>query len=319
VRAADIVGAPAFVGVVQESCKAIGTMEYAIVLGDESDVAPITCVLEDTYGATLLFGPPEAGKVIQVDYTLRTEDDANGDPRRALMMMEEVTAPTTAPYQVDLKFAGIDDENPLYTTDMAGNPLASPVYLLVVDLQTGDAYTDADTEVQVFDMMNGKVTFDWGPADMRGHKLRIYYRTLDGHCVQVQKAPQYFVEDRLAGQYPGAEAAAVDYRTYTASPDTGDGNYTVLSFPVSAGGQAVVVDYLYGMSTPYQRAAGELHVIGYNEATDTWTIVLNNPNVQAIVGVQGVSVKVRGWWHTQRGRVQKLDLDTLLTPRSLLG
>ncbi len=135
--------------------------------------------------------------------------------------------------------------------------------------------------------------------------------------MQVQKAPRYFIEERLAGQYPGAEAEGVDYRTYTASTDSGDGLYTVLTFPESAAGQAVSVDYLYGASAPYQRVSGELHVVGFDEGLAAWTIVLTEPAVQAIVGVQGVSLKVRGWWHTQRGRVETLDLDTFLTPKKL--
>lgn len=331
VRAAGIVdegpGLPAFDGVVQESCKATGTTEYIIALGDQGHPAltgpaepdPPVCVLERTYGATLLFHPTAAGKVVQVDYWLRTEPDGNSDPRRALMVMEEVPAPTTEPYQVDLKFAGIDDETPLYETDLEGNDITD-VYLLVVDLQNGTCYTDADSEVSL-DMINGKVTFTWpdppGPAAMRGHELRIYYRTLDGHFVQVQKAPRYFIEERLAGQYTGAEATGVDYRTYSTLADSGDAAYTVLTFPESVAGQAVAVDYLYGASAPYQRATGELHVVGFDEGLAAWTIVLTQPDVQAIVGVQGVSLKVRGWWHTQGGRVETLDLDTFLRPRKL--
>jgi prepilin-type N-terminal cleavage/methylation domain-containing protein len=323
VRATVIAG---FAGVVQEGCKATGAVEYNVILGDASDLATAPCVLEENYGATLLFGPSALGKVIQVDYRLRTELDDNLRPRRALMLMEEFTAPTTPPYQADLKFGGIDDEKPLYETALDGTDIAD-VYLLVIDLQTGDAYTDADTEVSL-DMIKGKVTFAWpDPNLMKGHELRVYYRTLDEHFVQVQKAPQYFVEDALADTYQNSDPALdfselVDYRRYSVSADAGDAAYTVVTFPESAAGQTVAVDYLYDPDAdgnpPYQRVWGELHVIGNDEATGTWTIVLSNPNVQAIVGVQGVSLKVRGWWHTERGRLVKLDLDTVLTPRKLL-
>lgn len=322
VRATAITG---FDGVVPESCKATGVIEYLVELGNASDVAPGKCVLEENYGATLLFHPSAAGKVIQVDYRLRTEPDANGRQRRALMLMEEFTAPTTPPYQADLKFGGIDDERPLYETALDGTDIAD-VYLLVIDLQTGDAYTDADTEVSL-DMIKGKVTFAWAaPNAMKGHELRVYCRTLDEHFVQVQKAPQYFVEDLLADTYQDANPALdqrqlVEYRRYSVSADAGDPAYTVVTFPESAAGQTVAVDYTYDPdgdgNPPYERAE-ELHVIGNDQSTGTWTIVLGNPSVYTIVGVQGVSLKVRGWWHTERGRLVKLDLDTVLTPRKLL-
>ncbi len=315
VRAAGVTGPPAFAAVVEQSCRATGFIEYNVLLGGAGDVAAGTCVVEQTYGATLLFDPSAAGKVIQVDYTLRTEDDANGNPRRALMVKEEVPAPVSPPYELDLAFEGLDDENPLYKTTLNGTDLDPDVYLLAVDLQTGNTYTDAGSEVTL-DMTKGTVTFTWAsPAAMHGHELRIYYRTLNDDYVQIQKAPQYFIEDVLASQYTGAETAAVDYREYTASADTGDATYTVLTFPESVAGQAVTVDYVYGTSSPYERVTAELHVIA-GEAPHT--VVLDNPNVQAIVGVQGVSLKVRGWWMDARGRLQKLDLDTFLTPKKLL-
>jgi len=292
-----------------------------VLLGGEGDVTFGTCIVEANYGATLLFHPSAAGKAVHVDYTLRTEDDANANPRRALIVVEEVPAPTSPPYELDLKFEGLDDENALYETTLDGTDLDPDVYLLAVDLQTGITYTDAGSEVAL-DMTKGTVGFTWvSPAAMHGHELRIYYRTLNDDCVQIQKAPQYFIEDVLAAQYIGPERVAVDYREYTASPDMSDAAYTVLTFPGSVAGQAVTVDYVYGTSSPYQRVTGESHVISATPDPnygDDYPIVLNNPDVQAIVGVQGVSLKVRGWWMGGRGRLQTFDLDTFLTPKKLL-
>ncbi len=156
----------------------------------------------------------------------------------------------------------------------------------------------------------------------RGHELCIYYRTLDGYNVQVMRAPRFFVEDLVAANYHAAgQTDAVDYREFSASSASvgaPPAMITTLTLPASMAGMAVSVDYLYDTGVappaPYARVCNEVHVV---DAT-TFTVVLNQPDVQAIVAVQGLTLKVRGWWETQSGRVEKLDVDTFLTPESLL-
>ncbi len=325
VRAASVA---TFANVVPSTCAARGATEYyPILCGTAADVvATNSIVLEQTYGALLLLPRSMAGATLQIDYALKAEDDTNGDPRRTPMVMEEVPAPTVEPYQVDLKFRNLDDENPLYTTDVTGAALANDVYVLIVDTQNGRQWTNNDAFVTL-DMVNGTLALDWThvPSPMtadqaRGHELRIYYRTLDGHNVQVMRAPRFFVEDLVAANYHAAgQTDAVDYREFSASSaSVAAGTITTLTLPASMAGMAVSVDYLYDtdilVDAPYARVCNEVHVV---DAT-TFTVVLNQPDVEAIVAVQGLTLKVRGWWETQSGRVEKLDVDTFLTPESLL-
>lgn len=330
VRAASVVNAlPSdFANVEPNTCVARGATEYyPILCGTAADVGTNNIILEQTYGAMLLLPRNMAGKTLQIDYALKAEADSNGNPRRTPLVMEEVPAPTVEPYQVDLKFRNLDDENPLYTTDMLGVTVPV-VYVLIVDTQNGRQWTNNDAFVTL-DMINGTLTLDWTHASSpmtadqaRGHELRIYYRTLDGNNVQVMRAPRFFVEDLVAATYHAAgQTDAVDYREFSASSasvGTPPATITTLTLPASMAGMAVSVDYLYDTGAvppaPYARVCNEVHVV---DAT-TFKVVLNQPDVKAIVAVQGLTLKVRGWWETQSGRVEKLDVDTFLTPESLL-
>ncbi|MGC9316939.1 MAG: type IV pilus modification PilV family protein [Armatimonadota bacterium] len=325
VRAAELTAGPVFTNVVPEMAEATALMRYTVVIGQAADVAPDTAVLESTFGATLLLPPEDAGEAMHVNYQLRTEADINGNPRRMPVMMEEMAAPTQRPYEVNLKFGGIDDEVPLYDTDVVGNPLASPVRVLVLDMLTGEAWTDVEPWVDL-ESIDGVLTLDWedpasplAPADVHGRELRVYYRTLDEHMIAVQKAPAYFLEEPIMQTYTDPDPALdesdkVDYRYYRAQPWPTDNAYTQLQFPESAAGQAITVDYLAGPAAPYNRIAGELHVID----PVTLSVLLDRPGVVGIMGVQGVSLTVRGWWHDDAGRPQMVSIDTFLTPEPLL-
>ncbi len=346
VRATELTGAPAFANVVPEMSSATAMVPYTVAVGGPGMVGPGTVVLEATYGATLLLPAEDAGQPMHINYQMRTEDDSVGNPRRMPIMMEEITAPTQPPYEVNLAFGGIDDQNPLYTEDVLGNPLQTaggaprPIFVLVVDSLSGMAWgwSTADPATWIgLDMLDGVLTLDWEhadspmlPAEARGRELRVYYRVLDGNTITVQKAPDFFVEQIVADTYfdpdPALdESAMVDYRTYTVRPYPDDPTYAQLLFPESAVGQAVVVDYLVGdMSAgnfaTVERVGGELHVIDGDAEP---SIVLNVPappgnGAFAIMGVQGVSLTVRGWWHDERGRVERLGLDTILAPEPLL-
>jgi len=325
VRAAELTTGPIFANVVTDRSQAKAMVRYTVMIGTPADVLPGIAVLERTYGATLLLPAEDAGAVIHVNYQLKTEPDSAGDPRRVPVVIEELTAPTQPPYRIDLKFGGIDDARPLFDVDLTGAPLADPVSVLVLDMVTGDTWTDVDPWIEL-DYVAGRLTLDWDDAgapmtaaQVRGRELRLYYRTLDGNVITVEKAPDYFLEEAIMQTYQDPDPALdesdkVDYRYFTARPAPGDAAYTQLLFPASAAGQGVAVDYLAGPAAPYDRVSGEMHVVD----SASLGIVLERPDVTAIVRVRGVSVKVRGWWHDARGRVQMVDLDTFLTPEPLL-
>ena len=328
VRAVAVVDTPAFVNVLPDQCAATALEPFTTVIGQPANVASGRAVLESNYGATLLLSSADANETLQVNYQQMTEADSMGSPRRVPFMMEEMAAPTQPPYQVDLAFRGIDDANPLFSTNLLGAAFTDPVYVLIVDTQTGDAWTDAEDWVGL-DFIESKLTLDWDDASApmtavqaRGHDLRVYYRTIAGHTVVVQKAPAWFVEDYTdAGRVSIHDtyvtdglADSVDYRYYQLGADLDDATYARLLFPNSAANQIVAVDYMAGAAEPYDRISGELHVI----SGDTLGFTLNEPNVRGVLAVRGVSVTVRGWWHVGSGRVEMVGIDTFLTPEPLL-
>lgn len=324
-----------FANVIAEMSRAKASIPYTVVIGQASDVVPNTVVLESTYGATLLLPAADSGEVMHLNYQLKTEADSAGNPRRAPIVMEEFAAPTQPPYTLTLGFRGLDDEVPLFADDLLGNPLATPVRALVVDLLTGATWTDAESWITL-DMMQGTITLNWAdpsapmiPAHAAGHDLRVYYRTLDGNQITVEKAPAYFIERPIMQTYVDSdptldESDRVDFRYYQVTPDTADPTYTRLTFPASAAGQAVSVDYVVGTLSAgrfdiEQRISGEMHVVD----ASTLAVTLDQPRAAgtgalAVVSVKGVSLTVKGWWHDSRGRVQMMAIDTYLTPKPLL-
>lgn len=324
-----------FANVIAEMSRAKASIPYAVVIGQAANVAPDTVVLESNYGATLLLPAADSGQVMHLNYQLRTEPDSAGNPRRAPIVMEEFPAPTQPPYRISLGFRGLDDENPLFVNDLLGNPLPTPVYALVVDLLTGATWTDAETWIDL-DMVEGALTLDWSdpsapmiPAHAAGHDLRVYYRTLDGNMITVEKAPDYYLEEPIMQTYVDSDPALdesdrVDFRYYRVQPDPDDPTYTRLYFPASAAGQAVSVDYVVGTLAAgrfdiEQRISGEMHVV----EPSTLSILLDQPRAAgtgalAVVRVQGVSLTVKGWWRDTRGRVKMMAIDTYLTPKPLL-
>jgi prepilin-type N-terminal cleavage/methylation domain-containing protein len=273
--------------------------------------------VESNYGATLLFNPADQGRELCVDYSLRTGWPGNVPVggRRELMVSEDRQAPATnqgPPYTVTLSVGGVDSENPLLDEDFGGNPLDKPVHILAIDLTDGQSYSDADGTLTL-DYVNGIVTIPTGSGCL-GHVCRFYYRTLDQHSLQVTSAPSTFIPKLIANAY--ADKTSVNYRWYDIAWPTGANTTTTLNFPSSSVGQTVSVDYTWGgdpNATPPvlpQRVTGELHVV----ADGTFQIALNNPNVKDIIAVRGVSVKVRGWWRAQRGKLRYVDVDSCLVP-----
>ena len=325
VRAAAVAGPPAFINVLPDQTRATGLVPFTSAVGQPADVAPGYAVLESTYGATLLLSPVDANSTLRVTYQLMTEPDTKGSERRVTFMTEEMSAPTQPPYQVDLAVRGINDEVPLFTEDVTGATLAEPVYVLIVDLFTGETWADAEDWVGL-DFIEGRLTLDWthasapmDPVAVRGHDLRVFYRTIAGHTIVVEKAPSWFVEDYIYDTYV-AEGLTdrVDYRYYQVDPDPNAAAYTQLTFPMSAAQQMVVVDYMVDAdpadTVPPRRVSGELHVV----PVDTLSFTLNEPDVRGILAVRGVSLTVRGWWRGDSGRVETVSINSFLTPEPLL-
>jgi hypothetical protein len=320
---------------------ATGTGGVGYDSGTPNGTPPVgTFYLEYNYGATLLFNPADSGRQVFVDYTLRTGTTGNtgDDSRRELMIAEDLQVPTVdqgPPYSVKLAIGGLEDVDPLFGDAVdggdindAGSPTPkSPVHLLIVDLTDGRtyAYTDADANhtppspawwaIDNVDYVNGMVSLNaTNAANCLGHRCRFYYRTLDQHALQVTKAPATFLQNTVAALY--TNQADVAYRIYTPSTQdmTGGGKRTILTFPESSAGQTVSVDYTYGgdpgVVPPVLplRATGEMHVIH----EESGQIALDNPNVVSIIAVRGASVKARGWWRAQQGKLRHIDVDSCL-------
>lgn len=327
VRAASVTAPVVFANVLPESAEVEALVPYTTMLGGPGDAAPGVAVLEANYGATVFFHAQDAGAAMRVNYQLRSEPDLYSYNRRVPFMIEEFTAPIEPPYQMTLAFRGIDDATALFTNNLAGAALAEPVHVLILDLLTGDTWTSNDDFIDV-DFVESVVTIDWAGAPFdaataRGHNMRVYYRTINGHTMTVQKAPEYYIEAAVAAAYPTQDAVA--YRQYTLSDDPDAPAHLQLLFPASAAGQAIVVDYIVGDISSagrfnvIERVNGEMHVI--NGETLSATLNVPRPDVDGAIGVmsvRGVSLTVRGWWHDSAGRVQMMGIDTFLTPEPLL-
>lgn len=208
-----------------------------------------------------------------------TDDYAIGD---------KVSAPTT----INLVGTGIDSSQAL--------PISDPpnAYVLAVDLNHPYHTYWQDNGIRVDDAGRGIITLEL-PVSVASHTFRFYYRTTDQDMITVQKAPSVFVEDAVAP--PSGDEG---YRTYSRIANN------VLEFQPCVAGQTVAVDYTHNGG---QLAVGEMHTINASDYTTT----LNNPNVESIIAVRGMSLKVRAWWRTQSGRLMHQDVDTILGLRPI--
>lgn len=212
-------------------------------------------VLENNYGATLRFHPYDTGLTLKVDYRLRTDSDG----RRVLFMAEEQVVDSQREREdgsgngyTDVRLSlrhvdnGADDPTgaKLFTNNARGNTALGTglqTNVLAVDLVTGNTYIEGAGFSMVDDTLSPALedgyrdgllvfplTISGAPADYLGHPMRFYYRTLDRHNLQLQRAPRAFVDRVTASAYQAAylgyladpqasEAASlaeVDYRTY---------------------------------------------------------------------------------------------------------
>jgi|LSQX01.1.fsa_nt_gb hypothetical protein len=208
-------------------------------------------VLDNDFGTYLRFHRDDAGLTAYVDYRLRDVADTNGlvdeQGRRKLLMIEEHvigsetsrTDDDTGDRYTDIRLAAdsLNQELPVFEFDLGGTDLTNPVYLLAVDLTTGETHVDGENLALVDGGLSPRlehgfrdgtvaVRIDDGGVlrDYVGHTWRFYYSTLEHHNVQLQRPPRSFVDLHTAECYTesflpgGAEPAAnlvqVDYRTY---------------------------------------------------------------------------------------------------------
>lgn len=342
--------------------------------GDAYPDAPGRYVLDNNFGLTLCFHPADAGLTLYVDYRLRThqtQEDldaaASGEtvrPRRLLLMAEDIPIESRktrednngVPFgEVRLALKNIDSE-PLFTTDLSGAALPSPVHVLAVDLQTGQIYTDgAGFALQDENLspplrdgyQQGMVTFPLEISGQRaeyvGHTLRFFYRTQNLHTLQIQKAPRYYVDAETAQSYLGdylpsgqneaASLAEVDFRTYrfTMQPSPNDANWElgVLEFgqwlsggtwatAESSSGETIAVSYSYvSASGKREYVWGELHTIPEGGRKVTLHHASRAGQPIHILAVNGVSARVKAYWLNRTGRVQTFDIETLFLANAL--
>jgi hypothetical protein len=294
-----------------------------------------TFVVDPRAGQALRFPSDAAARTAGhtlklLQYRLRE----NADGRRVLVMQEDKTIPATTPFQIQLNVPFLDDENPLLTEDFTGTALSDDEYVLMVDLTDGEpigwtgvmsnsAYPGLDFTRGILDVnfRRGIVTVDGGVLSSRlGHPVRIYYRTMAQHCLEVQKAPAEFVE-YAPGVTPDVPYAG--HRTYQISAEMVGGRQLIhlTNFPAYCEDQAVEVDYLVQppqYNAP-RRICREIHVItDLREANPAWGFgfALNEPNVVGVLQVRGVSMRTVAWWRTEMGRIGRLDITNVLLPDS---
>jgi len=274
--------------------------------------------VQNLYGAALLFNSVDVGKRIRIDYYLRT-DPTRGN-RRALIMSEDRQISST-PATINLVGTGIDGTPP--------SPIPGGTNMLAVDLNNGAAYGEG-TGLVINDYGRGTVTLHAQDYEV-GHTFRFYYRTTDQYTITVQKAPSLFVPIVMWDAYDATgQVGLIDYRVYDRFEfDSNGQTWTCLDFttewdgggnPVNSAvaGQTVAVDYTYGGG---QLAVGEMHTISASVVAvgseSGYLITLDNPGVENIVAVRGMSLKVRAWWRTQSGRLVHQDVDTILGLRPM--
>ena len=296
--------------------------------------SPPTVALDATYGHALWFNAGEQGKTLCVDYRLRPYldpgDPADPDNDRRIPLIREVhrvpdepADATVGTYEVTLDHRFIEDQVPLFQTDLAGAPLAAPydqIHVIAFDTETGSLYTAADGTLTVDYLAegqpvsgweNGRISFPSG-SPAAGRELLFYYRTLNEETVQLQRAPASFAEDIWTGQSPPAlmEYWAIG-RWYYPSRDgsTYDATSPTLLLPDCCLSQTVRVEYVGRAGRTV-----ELHTLG-TQSPATVTVddpVPGSPATARIISVAGVSVKAFASW-LNRARMRTTSVETLLS------
>lgn len=296
---------------------------------------PPVAALDQRYGHALWFNASEQGKVLCVGYRLRGHMNPVDptDPnigRRIPLIMErhrvpdEPSDPVAGMLEVALDHGGIDNEAPLFMTDVTGNALPPPydrIHVLAVDPETGDVYTDSDGTLTVEYCREGQLVPGWDEgcvsfpvaSPAAGRTLWFYYRTLDRQTVQLQRAPASFVEDIWSGAspaqpFPGWAVGRWYYPTRDGS--TYDPTSPTIKLPDCCLSQTVRVEYIGRNGRTV-----ELHTLG---TVPPAMLTVDYPDMSGgqpsarIISVSGVSVKALATWF-DRGRLRTASVETLLT------
>ena len=300
------------------------TAKPAVVAGRRCWVDNLTATSPDA-GQSLYFPSYLSGRRVSVSYRVRREDLLDGtNPRRAKIMHEDSVLPTEPPYRMTLNYGGLEDANPLTSEDFSGNTIPD-IWLMMVDLIDGTTWVWDDTSdgtgmIEDVDFSNGIVTINGaavqGTAAARkmGHPVRIYYRTFDENCIQIQKAASEFVEVQAGGS---SNVPNWEHRQYSIGTRAGATNtYTYLyGFPAYLEDQAVQVDYRVTSGSTVRQVANELHVItDLDDASLGYGFMLAQPQVSGVGSVRGASMRVVGWWRTYTGRIGRVDVTSMLFP-----
>jgi type II secretory pathway pseudopilin PulG len=264
------------------------------------------------------------------------------------IMREEFTVPSSGRIRLafsDLKqFGDLQDDQTQYEglglgRDVDYEPLQAD--LIIVDMLTGRAAyfrqgqqirdDELAPELRAQTLPNLNATIDYaigiveiGNPQMRGRKIRVFYKVHENWAISVQKAAsRYYLAQNPAGMgydscWYDLEAAYTGQRGERARR---------LYFTRSEAGKTVLLREYWYVDTNGNTQRGTNGVFRISEVPDNGLVYIDlrevHPNAvrwdpsvtgQAIRGVQGLSVKVRVT-HEPPGRRTRTDFDMLLPVR----
>jgi type II secretory pathway pseudopilin PulG len=264
------------------------------------------------------------------------------------IMREEFTVPSSGRIRLafsDLKqFGDLQDDQTQYEglglgRDVDYEPLQAD--LIIVDMLTGRAAyfrrgqqlrdDELAPELRAQTLPNLNATIDYaigiveiGNPQMRGRKIRVFYKVHENWAISVQKAAsRYYLAQNPAGM--GYDSCWYDLGAVYG----GERNERVrrLYFNRSEAGKTVLLREYWYVDTNGNTQRGTNGVFRISEVPDNGLVYIDlrevHPNAvrwdpsvtgQAIRGVQGLSVKVRVT-HEPPGRRTRTDFDMLLPVR----
>jgi type II secretory pathway pseudopilin PulG len=265
------------------------------------------------------------------------------------IMREEFTVPSSGRIRLafsDLKqFGDLQDDQTQYEglglgRDVDYEPLQAD--LIIVDMLTGRAAyfrqgqqirdNELAPELGAQTLPNLNATIDYaigiveiGNPQMRGRKIRVFYKVHENWAISVQKAAsRYYLAQNPAGM--GYDSCWYDLEAIYRGETTNE-RVRRLYFNRSEAGKTVLLREYWYVDTNGNTQRGTNGVFRISEVPDNGLVYIDlrevHPNAvrwdpsvtgQAIRGVQGLSVKVRVT-HEPPGRRTRTDFDMLLPVR----
>ena len=265
------------------------------------------------------------------------------------IMREEFTVPSSGRIRLafsDLKqFGDLQDDQTQYEglglgRDVDYEPLQAD--LIIVDMLTGRAAyfrkgqqlddSELAPELGAQTLPNLNATIDYaigiveiGNPQMRGRKIRVFYKVHENWAISVQKAAsRYYLAQNPAGM--GYDSCWYDLEAIYRGETTNE-RVRRLYFNRSEAGKTVLLREYWYVDTNGNTQRGTNGVFRISEVPDNGLVYIDlrevHPNAarwdpsvtgQAIRGVQGLSVKVRVT-HEPPGRRTRTDFDMLLPVR----